>query len=241
MNKLLASLHPLERKLLPHLKENVSFDELVEKSGMQEIEVMRALQWLENKGALKINLSVQELVRLDANGESYREHGLPETRMLKELSSGEKCVDDLSLPKEEVSISIGALKRKAAIDVAKKGDKLFLSITPNGKKLLEKESFEEKLLKHLPMELSKLSPEDKFAFDNLKSRKNIVKLDVVKLRTITLTSVGKELSKEKIRDTDFVDVLTPELLKSGEWKGKTIRPYDIKINVPKIIKINEKS
>ncbi|MEK6817079.1 MAG: phenylalanine--tRNA ligase subunit alpha [Nanoarchaeota archaeon] len=234
MNKLMASLHPLERKLLPHLKENVSFDEMVGKSGMQEIEVMRALQWLENKGALKINLSVQEMVKLDTNGENYRKHGLPEIRLLKELSSGEKCVDDLSLPKEEVSISIGALKKKAAIDVAKRNDRLFLSITQNGKNLLEKESLEEKLLKHLPIELSHMSPEQKFAFDNLKSRKNIVRLEVVKLRTITLTALGKELSKEKIKDADFVDTLTPELLKSGEWKGKTIRPYDIKINVPKI-------
>jgi len=234
MKKLLSSLHPLERKVLPYLKEGISLNELVEKSKMKEIEVMRSLQWLENREVLKINLKVKEVVSLDVNGKIYGKEGLPEIRLLKELKSGDKKTSEFKLDKDEVNISIGALKKKAAIDISKKDNELILSITEQGKKLLDKESFEEKLLKELPLELNKLSPEQKFAYDNLKTRREIVKVDIVKDRSISLTKVGNNLLKEKIGDLQVVENLTQKMIKDGSWKGKTFRPYDIKINVPKI-------
>ncbi|RME54277.1 phenylalanine--tRNA ligase subunit alpha [Candidatus Woesearchaeota archaeon] len=234
MANLLSSLHPLERKLLPHLKDNASLDELVKSSGMQEVEVMRALQWLENKGVLKINLNVKEVVELDTNGEKYKEKGLPEIRLLKELKNGDKKISDLSLDKDEINISIGALKKKAAINISKDGNELKLSITEQGKKLLDKESFEEKLLNDLPLELSKLKPEEKFAYDNLKNRRNIIKTEIVKHRTISLTARGKELLKQKFDEKDVIEKLTSSMIKDGSWKGKTFRAYDIKATVPKL-------
>ncbi len=52
LNKLIETLHPLERKVLPFLKESSSFEEIVNLSKLQEVEVMRALQWLENKNII---------------------------------------------------------------------------------------------------------------------------------------------------------------------------------------------
>jgi len=54
--------------------------DLVKESKMQEVEVMRALQWLQNKGILKINTEVKEVVMLDSNGKDYSEKSLPETK-----------------------------------------------------------------------------------------------------------------------------------------------------------------
>ena len=53
INELAEGLHPLERKVLPFLNKCDGLKELQEKSGLQEIEVSRALQWLENKGIVK--------------------------------------------------------------------------------------------------------------------------------------------------------------------------------------------
>jgi phenylalanyl-tRNA synthetase alpha chain len=44
---------------------------------------------------------------------------------------------------------------------------------------------------------------------------------------------GQELSKEKI-NPDVINRLNSKMLKTGEWKNKDIRAYDVKINVPKI-------
>ena len=46
MLDIIQSLHPLERKLFPYIKNNISFEDLTNDSKLQEVEVMRALQWL---------------------------------------------------------------------------------------------------------------------------------------------------------------------------------------------------
>ncbi|MBU4242161.1 MAG: phenylalanine--tRNA ligase subunit alpha [Nanoarchaeota archaeon] len=233
IKQLIATLHPLERKVVPHLKEGISLDELVKVSKLKEIEVMRALQWLENKAVIKINQELKEVINLDKNGVKYRDNGLPERRLLKQLKK-EMKVSELDVSKEELNVSLGVLKKKVAINLRKEGNNLLVSITDAGKKLIEKDSFEESFLKQLPIELPKLEPEQKFAYDNLKSRKDLIKTDLVKLRTVALTDLGKSLLKEKLDFKEMIDKLTPQILREGGWKGKELRNYDIKINVPKV-------
>ena len=53
--ELSKKLHPLERKVLPYLSDECTFDEIVTKSKFKDIEVMRAIQWLENKKVLDLS------------------------------------------------------------------------------------------------------------------------------------------------------------------------------------------
>ena len=48
------SLHPLERAILPLIKKEISFKELVEKSKLKEVNVLRAIQWLQDKKIIAI-------------------------------------------------------------------------------------------------------------------------------------------------------------------------------------------
>ena len=177
-DKLIQTLHPLEIKVLNVLKGCKTLTEVMDKSGLKDVEVMRALQWLENKDVLKTTKSEEEFVELDSNGTEYAEKGLPEKRLLQELKSGEKSMKDIkSLDKQEIGISIGSLKKKAAILM----DKGMLKITPQGEKLLEKDSLEEQFLKNkFPISISSLKDEEKFALDNLKARKQTIKIEVKK-------------------------------------------------------------
>ena len=86
IEKLILKLHPFERVVLPVLKEEKDFPQIVKKSKLQEIEVMRALQWLENKELLKINSTTQKVISLDKNGLLYLKEGLPEKSFLNSLS-----------------------------------------------------------------------------------------------------------------------------------------------------------
>jgi len=233
IKQLIATLHPLERKVVPFLKEGISLSDLVNLTKLKEVEVMRALQWLENKVVIKIDQELKEVINLDKNGEKYKEKGLPERRLLKQLKK-EMKVSELDISKEELNVSLGVLKNKAAINLRKEGNDLLVSITDAGKKLIEKDSLEEDFLQKLPIELPKLEPEQKFAYDNLKSRKDLIKTDLVKLRTVALTDLGKNLLKEKLNFKEMIDKLTPQILREGSWKGKQLRNYDIKINVPKV-------
>ncbi|MFT4303303.1 MAG: phenylalanine--tRNA ligase subunit alpha [Candidatus Woesearchaeota archaeon] len=233
-------LHPLERKILPLLEDGISFEDLIKKSNLKDVEVMRALQWLSNKEILEIKKKHFDYINLDVNGKIYSKKGLPEICFLKALSDEFTLLDEVQvnadISQQEAGVSIGVLKSKVGIITENRDKKLFVKITPQGKKLIEKPSLEEIFLKKkFPLNLSLLNDEEKFAFNNLVKRKQIIKIDNVTQVTIKLTSTGVSLLKDKSAlDIKYNDTLTHEMLKSGSWKNSKFRHYDIKINVPKI-------
>lgn len=223
--------------MLPFLTQYSILGDLVDISGLSQVEVMRALQWLENKDIIVLKVETRELVSLDENGKKYIKSGLPEKRFLKAIKDKILSMDDIikaaGLEKQELNACIGMLKGKAAINF--KDNKI--SITDHGKGLIGKESLEEQFLNKLSegdADISKLSPEDKFAYDVFSKRKKIIKTTINKERIADLTELGKRLSTMKIDTTGVVDALTPGMLKDGSWKDKRFRRYDVKTNVPKI-------
>lgn len=232
MQDIANSLHPLERKVLPVLKDGMELNDIADASGLKNVEVMRALQWLSNKGALTVKQETMEVVSLDRNGEKYLKSGLPERRFLQSIK-GETPVSKIDVAKDELNICIGLLKGKDAITIKKDKD-LVVSLTAAGKHMLDKESLEEKFIKKLPLELEKLGDEDRHALESLKKRKEIVKVDIGKVWHVSLTELGKKLSKSKLESGNTIETLTPVILQQGLWKGRTFRTYDIKVNVPKI-------
>lgn len=237
IGKLIESLHPLERKAVPFLSKCNSLKELMQLSKLSEAEAMRALQWLENKGVLKIDSDTKETVTLDSNGIEYIKKGLPERRFLEAANSKLLTIktmgQEAGLTPEEVTVCLGLLKSKAAINI----EKGLIYITDHGKKILSQEWLEEMFLKKIDKEKpspSELSPEEKFAFDIFSKRKGIIKIGVEKIKNFELTELGEQLSKEDISKVDSVDVVTGAILKDGSWKDKTFRRYDVRINVPKI-------
>ena len=123
IKKIISTLHPLERKVLPLLDKPRSFDYLVDKSGLQKVEVMRALQWLQNKKLIRINQKLQEQINLDENGKKYREKGLPEKTFLNAVKSKialGALIRKTNLSKDEIGICLGVLKKNDAIKISKK-------------------------------------------------------------------------------------------------------------------------
>ena len=237
--KLLESLHPFERKVLPFLDKISSLHDLAEASRLEEIEVMRALQWLENKDIVKLERSAETVVKLGENGKKYAQNDLPEKRLLKLLSKQELTLRQISLKsdlsKEEISISIGTLKSSGCINI-KKEEEPTLSITEKGREILQQGFGEEVILqKSFPLKFDSLSKSEKDAIQNLTKRKDIVRVEEVKTTISQLTALGKKLIKQKEKiQQDLIDSLTPQIIKSSTWQGKKFRRYDVKINVPKI-------
>ncbi|MGV8171877.1 MAG: phenylalanine--tRNA ligase subunit alpha [Candidatus Woesearchaeota archaeon] len=239
LKRLGEGLHPLERKILPLVSKFSSFSDLEHTSGLKEVEVSRALQWLRNKGLIDIKEDSKQLIYLDKNGKLYQKQGLPERLFLNALNH-EMTLKDIEkaskLSKEEVSVSLGLLKRKSAINILKKGNDVCVSLTDVGRNILKKELLEETLLKkNFPIDAKSLSPEEMYAFNELNKRKNILKADLEKVKTITLTDAGKELLKDFSNiNKEVIDVLTQDILKSKSWSGKEFRTYDLQSTVPKI-------
>ncbi|MEK6860371.1 MAG: phenylalanine--tRNA ligase subunit alpha, partial [Nanoarchaeota archaeon] len=209
---------------------NIDVKEIASKTNLQEVEVIRALQWLENKKALKILKDAKGMIYLDSNGEIYLEDGLPEKRFLKSLEeplSLKEIKEKANLDDNEFNITFGKLKKLNAIRVNEK-----VSITEKGKEILEDDSIED-FLESLPLDLRTLSDSQKNIYNELKSRKEIIKTKLERIITVKLLDLVHELKKYDLTGI-FIDKLTPEIIRSQSWKDKKFRRYDVVINVPKI-------
>ena len=235
-NSIIKKLHPLERKVLPALKDNSTSKEIELATQLKDIEVMRALQWLSNKQIITLSSKEEELIELDVNGKSYVKNGFPEKKLLQALSKPltmQDAMNESNLSKEEFSISLGTLKKQSAIAITKDKD-IMLKILPAGKKLLNETSPEEEFLQTLPKASNTLTEDDSKIVESLLRRKNIIKKSITKTVSAKLTELGNKLIKTKIQSDGIVDTLTSKMLKEHSWKGKNFREYDVTINVPKI-------
>ena len=117
------SLHPLEKKVLPFLDKYKDLVSLQEASKLKDVEIMRALQWLGNKNALKLKSQTKAIISLDKNGEKYIKEGLPEKRFLKSIENSNLQLKEMqkkaNLDNDELTISIGQLKNKSLINLGK--------------------------------------------------------------------------------------------------------------------------
>src|SRR3989338_10943053 len=96
VKSLIAKLHPLERAVVPVLAREKELTAIIKASGLQEIEVMRALQWLENKELLKIHTEKKRVVTLDSNGILYQREGLPERKFLMALTTEFQSISEIA-------------------------------------------------------------------------------------------------------------------------------------------------
>ena len=230
IKKLIETLHPLERKVLPYLQDQITVGELVTQSKLLEVEVIRALQWLGNKKILEIDKETHHTAKLSVNGKLYLEKGLPERRFLQVLEDENLTLKEIqnkaALDKNELNISLGLLKKLGAVTLGKE-----LGITAYGRKLITQKVLEETFLKTLPKPLDKLDGTEKKLYDELVKRRQIVETTIKKTITVYLTPLGKQLTKSQL-NLELVDTLNRKNLKEQQWKGKTFRRYDVEINVP---------
>ncbi|MDD5192233.1 MAG: phenylalanine--tRNA ligase subunit alpha, partial [Candidatus Nanoarchaeia archaeon] len=130
----------------------------------------------------------------------------------------------------EFKAALGALKKKALKNLINGN-----IILAGSKQEIAQKTLEEKFLESLPKKINELQPEEKYAFDSLKSRKDIIDIQDKKTISFTSTELGEKLMKQDLKEADnLVEGLTSSLIKSGQWKGKKFRRYDIISNVPKI-------
>ncbi len=230
IENIIQKLSPIERKVIPYLYHKIH--EIVEKSGLDEVSVLRALQFLKNKSLIELKKHSETIIDLGTNGIYYKKNHLPERRLILTLESSNHLTlqeaEKLSkLSDNEFKVSLGVLKSKALIDL--KNGKLSLTAS---KTEITKKFLEEQFLESLPIKKQSLTPEQTFAFNNLQKRKDIVEIREENSYIIELTQLGKQLSGKKI-ESDLIEEVSPEIIKN--WKNnKKFRHYDILAPVPLI-------
>jgi len=217
------------------LKAPLILDELAKKALLDQSAVSRACLWLQNKALVEVRETPQTLAVIEKLGREYVEWGLPERRFAEALGPENLFLDEIAekakLNKQEIQFALGELKKKNVVSFAHG------KIQLENPKAFEKETFTEAFLRKLEKEgeidITKLAPEEKKAFEEL-CKRGIVKKSEKTIREYWITELGKKVASA-VKGGQRIGMLTPEIIKSGSWKNAFFRRYDVEAQVPKLL------
>ncbi len=234
LEDLLLSLSPLEKTILP-LLHLANVEKISEETELNLTSIRRAFQFLKNKNLVSLEEEKKKFVESDTNGILYLKKGLPERRLLTLLIEVKKislkdAKKKSGLTDNEFAIALGVLKEKNFVAVVTGNINFKANIEETTKK-----TSEEKFLESLPLELEKLTEEQKNIFKKLRARKNIVRIDESVKIKFEATDLGRRVIEELPKfKKELIEQLDPEMIRKETWRGKVFRKYDIKSKVPEI-------
>ncbi len=212
---------------LEKLKGRAPVNQIVQISGLAHAAVMRAVLSLTENKLIVTYEQKQTLVSLSEEGNYHATNGLPERRLLNSLTKlgGESkvnsVVEEADLEKKFLSVALGWLNHKG-----------WATIKQGTLKSLREPSLgdDEKLLQLLTKKSSliveELSPELQKTISVLKGRK-LVEIEEKTLRDLELTDDGWTLVKKGITVQKEISQLTPELIRTGNWRNVKLRRFDV--------------
>ncbi|MGD9130402.1 MAG: phenylalanine--tRNA ligase subunit alpha [Candidatus Bathyarchaeota archaeon] len=224
---------------LQKLRGRAPVDQIIETSGLAHAAVMRAALTLTEKKLTTTHETNQTLIILNEEGRTYAEIGLPERRLLNSLVKlgGEAKVNDVveeaGLEKKFISVALGWLNRKGWATI--KQGKLTI---PKKKWTQQSPGDDEKLLELLSekgsLTFEELNPKEQEAVAVLKGRQ-LVETEEKTLRELELTDDGWSLVKKGIKVQEEVSQLTPELIRTGNWRKVKLRRFNVEAPGPEAL------
>lgn len=220
-------LHPLEIKVIEGLKKlggKGTASAIAEAVGIEKIQAERFGYSLSQKNLAILEKRVKEKPKLTGLGSKYLKEGLPERRILKLLKEDTQTFDRLitrtGLDRKEAEACVGILKKNGWAAI-RKGDKgLELEITEIGK--IEADS-----KANILQDIEEGLVVEEILLSALKKR-GIV--EIVEHTDFTIEL--KEGVEGAVTEAEnVIQQLTHEVLRSGGWRGKKIRGYDVKADV----------
>jgi phenylalanyl-tRNA synthetase alpha chain len=197
---------------------------------LSQVEVMNASSWLQSKGLVILSESLERYHSLASK--RVGEQDLPERRAIKALrkARGRLRMPDLAkeahLTEKEVPIAVGWLKKKGWASIQKTGAETILELTDDGKEALDRKGKDEETIELLAKGELHARDIDEFVLRQLSSRQDLLKTREEVQRWVSLTPDGDRALAAGLEDVDEVSQLTPDMLRSGSWRGTRVRPYD---------------
>ena len=237
-SQVLEGLSYQEKKVLLTLQktgDGASPEQVLEVGGFgQLVEFMNAANWLQSKGLIEVRETSQRLYSLKSK-EAF-EKGLPERRALLAIDAAGGSLTmaalEASIPKAEVPIAIGWLRRKNLVSMEKVGNDTIITLAEAGRGAMASEMEDEKALRALAegdKVEGQISPS---VIAQLKGRQDIIVERLVTSRKLSLTPLGKEVLIMGVELKEEVAQLTPELIQSGKWREVSFRKYDVNTFAP---------
>jgi phenylalanyl-tRNA synthetase alpha chain len=220
------SLHPIEQKILSTLAPfgQLSFVALVNETSLKEDQVRRALQWLSSKGLVNITDAMEsrlEVVRKP-----------PEVVLVSRITDTTRPLTMEELKSafssaEEFSAALGRARSAGWIRVEGGTPAVVRLGDPKG--VHEIDSLLDSV--SAGKEEATLPAESAPLLADLLKRGILRKVDT-RSTTVSITEAGRKLASTS-STTEFLERLTPEVIASGAWRGKRLRPIDVEAKAPR--------
>jgi phenylalanyl-tRNA synthetase alpha chain len=236
-------LHPLEIKVLLHYGagRDVTHALLTEELGFKEGQANQALSWLAAKSFVSEKArAARVLFEITDTGREAAEKGTPEERILDLLElkgplSLPEIAGELGIEPKDVGSAFGGLSKEGALamDAEKRA---VLSKTGRPDRLLVTRVLLERSMESGFLDERELSKDERDVISSLAKKRaagsSLFRLVEREEVTYTVTpeggAAGKNLQKSGTTGEE-IGALTPEMMKSGEWKSKTFRRYSIDV------------
>jgi len=206
---------------------SLPFDSLVSKASLNEDQVRRALQWLSSKGLVSIEESKRsklEVVRTP-----------PELVLVSKVVESPRpmTVDELKAQfgsAEEFSAAFGRARASGWINL-EVGPPSLVRIGD-----LKASEALNSLLKSFSAGVDeKVLPSGQSALVADLLKRGVLRRVETRSTSVKLTETGKASApiSTGTAGTDLIDRLTTDILASGAWKGKRLRPIDVEARAPR--------
>jgi len=222
-----TSLHPIERKVLVSLAREgrLGFEFLVSETGLKADQVRRSLQWLSSKGLVTIKEAEEESLIIG--------HPPPELALVNAVAASPE------------PLTIDALKSRFASE--SEFSAAFGRARASGWVSLDQEHFPPVVRiadRNGPESLNSIMASvsrgaDEASFSDAERtilvelvRRGVLQRSTVRTSSISITEAGMKAAAAKEAE-DSLDRLSPEVLASGAWRGKRLRPIDVEAKAPR--------
>lgn len=234
----IKNLHPLEIKLLLHFAENeITVEKVGSTLGFETGQCNQVFSWLSGKNLIREKSRTLRIIyELTELGADYRAKGTPAEQIFRLVAEKgamtlPEIAKELGLENKDVGTAFGQLSKEGilAMDGEKKASLKNDSVSATMKitrDFLDREG---------QIAEASLSDEEKRVMAGISKKRGaagapfkvIEREDVV----YEFTPEGEEAKKlllAKGVTGEEIGVLTPEMLRKGDWKGKTFRSYNVK-------------
>ena len=222
-----TSLHPIERKVLASLarKGRLGFESLVSETGLKADQVRRSLQWLSSKGLVTITEAEEESLVIG--------HPPPELALVNAVAESPKplTIDALKSrfsSESEFSAAFGRARASGWVSLDQEH-------SPPVVRIADREG--PRSLNSIMASVSRGADEASFS-DAERAilaelvRRGVLQKSTVRTSSISITEAGTKAATAKEAEGSL-DRLSPEVLASGAWRGKRLRPIDVEAKAPR--------
>ncbi|RZN33662.1 MAG: phenylalanine--tRNA ligase subunit alpha [Methanophagales archaeon ANME-1-THS] len=218
---------------------------LAERTGMNEDATMQTAFVLAQKGLCEVTEEKKVYYRLTEEGRDYTERGLPERRGLEVLPLAFQAFKNSFPTEKEATIATNWLLKKRWARFEERGTEKVLVPTGELSWGLPGFNLDEELL-HVVRTKGQIEEEELVGLvmhaipgvevnllhrllDDLVKKRNLLTPAVEIERTIMITKAGHDVVSHGISIEEELTQLTPELLRTGSWKGRKFKRYDVQL------------